>query len=217
MQAFIAGLAVFCLTAAVIIIGVPSLEERIAAEIEARLTTRSVHVHPGELLDLANNDDDDLHVLMLDVRSEADYENFHIADARHVSTTGIVDTVMDINLIKYFAGKTAIVVMSNDETAATEAWRTLITEDSLHVYILDGGVNNWLNVFADEELREAFAVTDRGDDEPGYIFDSTLMAEENPAANPDPDEFDISYETKVVIGTGEETEAAPEADTGGCG
>lgn len=220
-QGLLAGLAVFCLAVAVILIGVPSLEERIATRNEAILAARSAHVHPGELLDLLQQVGDDFHVLMLDVRSEADYESFHIAEAQHIATSEIVDTVLDDNLVKYFADTTAIIVMSNDETAATEAWRLLAANESLHVYILDGGVNNWLNVFANEALLEDFAVTDQQDDEPGYVFDSSMrsVAGKHLAADPDPADFDIEYEAAVTIGTegGAEVEEVEPVDTGGCG
>jgi 3-mercaptopyruvate sulfurtransferase SseA len=34
--------------------------------------------------------------------------------------------------------------MSNDEAAATEAWKVLVAESVQNIYILEGGVNNWL-------------------------------------------------------------------------
>ena len=70
---------------AVVIIGQPTTADRWAA-IEAtdgtRLANREVQIHPGELLEKLH--DATLQVIMLDVRSEADYNLFHIRDARRV-------------------------------------------------------------------------------------------------------------------------------------
>jgi hypothetical protein len=41
--------------------------------------------------------------------------------------------------------------MSNDEAAATEAWKILVAESVPNVYILEGGINGWLEIFANEE------------------------------------------------------------------
>ena len=44
------------------------------------LATRQVQIHPGELL--ASMADDRLMIIMLDVRSESDYNLFHIQGAQ---------------------------------------------------------------------------------------------------------------------------------------
>jgi hypothetical protein len=68
-----------------IIIGQPTTLdrwERIAPEKTAVLADRAVQVHPAELLNYLH--DANIKVLMLDVRSEADYNQFHILDAQRV-------------------------------------------------------------------------------------------------------------------------------------
>jgi hypothetical protein len=42
---------------------------------------------------------------------------------------------------------TVLVLVSNDETAATEAWKVVVAESVQNLYILEGGVNNWLALF----------------------------------------------------------------------
>ncbi len=39
---------------------------------------------------------------------------------------------------------TVVVLMSNDETQATEAWKTLVAKGVLNAYILEGGLNNFI-------------------------------------------------------------------------
>ena len=82
------GGAVALLLAALLVafIGQPTTAdrwERIAADRGSKLEQRQVQIHPGELLSLMN--DRKLSLVMLDVRSEADYNLFHISEARHVS------------------------------------------------------------------------------------------------------------------------------------
>jgi hypothetical protein len=78
---------------AVFAIGQPTTADR-WSQIEpvegARLANREVQIHPAELLD--NLHDPTLNVIMIDVRSEADYNLFHIRDARNVQ----MDSLMDI-------------------------------------------------------------------------------------------------------------------------
>ena len=66
------------------------------------------------------------------------------------------------------------VVMSNDEAAATEAWKTLVAERVPNVYILEGGVNNWLSLFAAEDAAIIPTPTPPGDDQLRYLFTAAL-------------------------------------------
>ena len=47
---------------------------------------------------------------------------------------------------------TVFVTMSSDESAATEAWKMLKAASVPNVYILEGGVNNWIRTYSDEEF-----------------------------------------------------------------
>ena len=48
-----------------------------------------------------------------------------------------------------------VVIVSNDEIRATEAWKRLMALAKPNVYILEGGLNHWLNIYgvADEEYE----------------------------------------------------------------
>lgn len=216
MQVLVGALAIVCLTAATLAIGQPTHAERVAARNEALLEARSVYVHPAELLDLLPSEE--IYVRLLDVRSEADFAQFHLAGATHISTEGIVETVLDMYAAKHFADKTAFVLMSNDETAATEAWRLIAAAEKLHVYILAGGINGWVDTFADAEFKATHTVDAWQNDELAYTF-GELQGEEHPLANLNPEDFDIPYEAKVHISAGEDTksESAPAPSTGPCG
>jgi rhodanese-related sulfurtransferase len=192
----------------VALIGQPTAADRwdsITAEREAQLAAREVQIHPGELLSVIDNDA--LRVRMLDVRSEADFNLFHILDAEHVDPATI-DTLVDELLAE--PANTVLVVMSNDEAEATEAWKRLVAEALPNVYILEGGINNWLDTFASEEFKTAYQISSVPAGTLGYRFDAALGAR-YPAAEPDPQAFVLSYTPKVKL----EVKRGPTG--GGCG
>ena len=203
-----AGGALALAAVGLIIIGQPTTLDRwnrIADEKTAVLDERAVQVHPAEMLEHMH--DPKLKVIMLDVRSEADYNQFHILDARHVPLEDLPGLVPEFHLEP---ANTVFFVMSNDETAATAAWKTLQAESVPNVYILEGGVNNWLALFGNDEFLAANPRVTHGDDELAYAFPAALGARQFPA-EPDPHQYEFVFEPKVVL----ELKRAP--TSGGCG
>ncbi len=191
-----------------IIIGQPTTLDRwnrIADEKTAALEERTVQVHPAEMLEKLH--DDSLKVIMLDVRSEADYNQFHILDAQHVLPEELPEMVPALHLEP---ANTVFFVMSNDETAATEAWKTLQAESVPNVYILEGGINNWLTLFGNDEFLAAHPRQSTADDQLAFAFPAALGARQFPA-EPDPHQYEFIYESKVIL----ELKRAPVS--GGCG
>ena len=171
----------------------------------ARLANREVQIHPGELLEKLH--DPALNVIMLDVRSERDYNLFHILDARHVPLAEIPPIAPEL---QSEPANTLVVVMSNDETAAIKAWKILRAESIPSAYILEGGVNGWLRIFADPEFKAGHDLGREGDDQLGYTFSAALGAQ-YPWAEPDPNAYQLEYVPKVQM----EIKRAPGG--GGCG
>jgi rhodanese-related sulfurtransferase len=190
-----------------IIIGQPTVADRWATIAEAKegeLQNREKQIHPGELLDSLH--DNQLQVIMLDVRNEVDYNLFHILDAQHVPLDEIPGIIEDLHLKP---ANTLFVTMSNDEKAATEAWKILEAESVPNAYILEGGINNWIATFGDDDLTKGFN-RGAGDDQLCYIFDSAVGSRYT-AAEPDPHAFELMYTPKVQM----ELKRAP--SSGGCG
>ena len=209
-KARIYGAGVLVIIAVVIaIIGQPTTVDRwtrLAPSKNLALTNREVYIHPGELLDTFH--DHKLNLIMIDVRDEADYNLFHLLDAENITPDEIPE------LIDEFIAEpanTVFVVMSNDEKHATEVWKTMTAQAVPNVYILSGGINNWLATFetpyeegvcgekvkaAEEELR--------------YEFEAALGSN-CPAAYPDHDKYEFEYEKKIKL----ELKRAPVG--GGCG
>jgi rhodanese-related sulfurtransferase len=203
-----AGLA--GLAAVVMFVGQPTPADHwksVAAEEEAALAAREVQVHPGEVLDLIY--DPAVRVEMLDVRSETDYNYFHVIDAIHVPLADLEGAVPDLQAQP---DNTVFIVMSNDEEAATEAWRALVSYSVPNVYILGGGVNTWIETFNTGEptIQPTPAVT-AGKDTLHYSFAAALGSRYQ-AAEPDPHKFDeLEYEPHVEL-------AIPRGPIGsGCG
>jgi rhodanese-related sulfurtransferase len=187
-----------------VMIGQPSNADRwaaISAEKDLMLNAREVQIHPAELLEASENDA--IRVVLLDVRSEVDYNLFHIKDAIHAPYESLPDLVPDYLMEP---GNTVFVVMSNDENAATEAWKYLQAENLPNVYILDGGINNWLSIYAGQDLQ----ATTGDSDQLRYVFPAAL-GERYPAATPDPHKYEIEYTPKIKL----KTKQGPSG--GGCG
>jgi uncharacterized protein len=129
-----------------IALGQPTIDRRVAwqnEELEATLASREIHIDPGELLDLVHNNQ--IQLVMLDVRDESDFNRFHLADAQRIDRSALA-----AGEPAKIDPKDVIVVMSNDEAQAEEAWKRLAVRPSSNAYILAGGLNRWLDVFANE-------------------------------------------------------------------
>ncbi len=188
-------------------IGQPTTAARwakIAPVKEAALVERKVQIQPPELVSLVH--DHHLKIILLDIRSEADYNLFHIAGARRVDPNQLNALAAELRLEP---ANTVVVVMSNDEAAATNAWKVLVAESVQNVYILEGGINNWLAIYAkdDPSLKLNPAA---GNDELRYIFPAALGARYH-FANPGPEEYNFEFTPKVQL----QQKRGP--TSGGCG
>jgi rhodanese-related sulfurtransferase len=194
---------------AVLLIGQPTTTDKwaqISSQKEASLANREVQIHPGELLNSLA--DDSLNMILLDVRPEADYNLFHIYGSRNVQPGQVKALVPE--LLQEPAGNTVYVVMSNDEAASTEAWKILTTESVANVYILEGGVNNWIKIFAEEDPEITPTPTPPGDDRLAYNFTAALGGRYE-ASNPNPHEYELEYTPKIKL----QLKRSPSG--GGCG
>lgn len=205
---FAAAGGLILLAGVVLLVGQPTNAEkwsRIAEESEAKLSNREVQIHPAELLEKVH--DPKLSVIMLDVRDSTDYNQFHILDAEHLPMDNVIERAKELRMMP---ANTLFVVMSNDETAATEAWRLLQAESVPNVYILEGGINNWLSVYADESFVADNRLSSHADDTLEFSFPSALGSR-YAAAEPNPEAFEFEYESKVKL----EIKRGPAS--GGCG
>jgi rhodanese-related sulfurtransferase len=191
-------------------VGQPTAEEklkRLEPELEARLSARQVQIDPAELLDLMVNNN--VGLAILDVRDETDFNLFHIIDSQLTS----LDQIRSREWVKRLPVETVIVLVSNDEARATEAWKLLAAQPVQNLYILAGGINLWLDVYGEAGDGAATwqASVSGGNDTLRHSFPAALGSN-NPAADPDPHRAPARKYTKKVTSIGR---AAPKA--GSCG
>lgn len=147
-RAVLAGAAVLIgLAVLTALIGQPTVADRwdrIATEGTRQLSAREVFVDPREIVDLKR--DTTLTVSLFDLRDESDFNLFHIDNATRIASSDLVDDEWVKSRLA--APENVIhVLVSNDDAIATEAWKTLKAQGVLNLYVLDGGVNNWLRTF----------------------------------------------------------------------
>ncbi|MFO0907165.1 MAG: YeeE/YedE thiosulfate transporter family protein [Isosphaeraceae bacterium] len=171
------GLGLLSLAGAVCLAGLARPDPaapRLRAEAERVLTSRERHIEPAELLSMMHNNQVLLRVL--DAREEAEYNLFHLVDSLLVErekTRADWPRTIPTEAIK--------VVVSNDETRAEKVARGLMTRGVRSVYLLEGGLNRWLDTYGPKTAR---AVAASGPDRLRYEFDAALGAG-YPAAHPD--------------------------------
>jgi len=221
------ALVVFAL--AVVFIGSPSLEEkynkltftrtetipglngaepvinRYTYTADQMLEKRLVQITPAELFKTVYTQS--INLVMLDVRPESDYNLYHIDNAINIPLEKLPSVVP--SLLTEPPANSVFVLMSNDETAATEAWKQLSASSVPNVYILEGGVNNWIAFFGPEEGFKA--ASSAGDDRLGYIFPAALGSKYE-SCDPNPQEYEeLEFKAKIKL------QLKRDKSGGGCG
>ena len=203
-----AALVLVALAVVNVAIGQPTAEDRwqaVAAASQARLDNREVQISSAEFLQY--RDDKKIKIIPLDVRDETSYNLFHLRGAVHVPLDQVQAKAKEL---QFEPANTVFVLMSNDEEAATEAWKILRAQSVPNIYILAGGINAWLNTYGGNTLDEMERVPNRQEDQLAYRFKSAT-GERHPAAEPDADLIDLNFEPKIIL----QMKRAP--TSGGCG
>jgi rhodanese-related sulfurtransferase len=118
-----------------------TLWQRFGTTWQADLDARKVQIDPRELAALVEDDLIKLH--LIDLRQEADFHLFHLEDAQSFTLESL-QTFVDSKP----SDKAVTILMSNGEVLATQAWRQLKLARLSNVYLLEGGVNHWLDTYA---------------------------------------------------------------------
>jgi hypothetical protein len=230
----IAGAGVlFALALAVVFIGSPSLEERyqkltftrtetipqlegqppivntVTYTADEMLSNRFVFVSPAEAFKAKYNQA--MNPVYLDVRSEADYNIYHIEGAVNVPLERLEEVIPV--LLTEPPANTVFIVMSNDETAAVQAWKILVASSVPNVYILEGGVNNWIAFFGkeDETLKDVRRAPNPAPDQLAYIFPAAL-GDRYESCSPSPIKYEeLEFEAKIQL------QLKRDKSGGGCG
>jgi rhodanese-related sulfurtransferase len=169
------------------------------------LENRLVQITPAELFKTVY--DQNIHLVMLDVRPESDYNLYHLNGALNVPLDNLQDIVPD--LLTKPPANSVIVLMSNDESAATKAWKQLAASSVPNVYILEGGINQWIAFFGTGEGFQQIEST--GQDQLRYLLPAALGSRYE-SCDPDPVEYaELDFEAKIKL------ELKRDKSGGGCG
>ena len=220
--------ALFVLALAVVFIGSPSLEEKyskltftrtesipqlnadpivntLTYSADEMLQKRLVQIAPAELFKTVYSQN--VNLIMLDVRPESDYNLYHIKGALNVPLDKLPTIIPD--LLTEPPANSVFVLMSNEETAATEAWKQLVASSVPNVYILEGGVNNWIAFFGENENFPSLSSI--GNDQLGYIFPAALGSRYE-SCDPDPVQYEeLEFVAKIRL------QLKRDKSGGGCG
>lgn len=223
------AVTLFVLALAVVFIGNPSLDERYERLIFTRtettpqgnadpiintytysademLANRLVFVSPAEAFKARYNQA--MNPVYLDVRSEVDYNLYHVEDAVNVPLDQIKAVVP--TLLTEPPANTVFLVMSNDETAAVQAWKTLVASSVSNVYILEGGVNNWISFFGANDPTPQ-PNPNALDDQLDYLFPAAL-GDRYESCSPSPIEYEtLTFEARIKL------QLKRDKSGGGCG
>lgn len=144
----------------------------------------------------------------LDVRSESDFNLYHIADSVHVPLERLASIIPD--LLSEPPANTVFITIGNDEAAATEAWRRLVAARVPNVYILEGGVNRWIATFgADDPALKPRA--DAGPEQLRYHF-PVALGDRYKSCAPNPMHHEhLDFQARIVL------QLKRDKSGGGCG
>jgi rhodanese-related sulfurtransferase len=221
--------ALLVLALAVVFIGSPSLDQKYAklkfrrtetipgsndAEpvintytytADQMLEKRLVQVSPSEVFKTVYNQS--INLILLDVRPESDFNLYHLKGAINIPLDKLPSIVPDLLLEP--PANSVFVLMSNDETAATQAWKLLSASSVPNVYILDGGINNWIAFFGKHEGFKA--ISSVGSDNLGYVFPAALGSKYE-SCDPNPQAYEeLEFEAKIQL------QLKRDKSGGGCG
>lgn len=220
--AALAGVAVLT-----IFIGTPSLQRRYEAARLNRTVTegletksvlftadellmqRLVQISPAELFHSLY--DQGLTITLLDVRPEADFNLYHLRGAQRVDLASINDLAKD--LIAAYTPNRVIVLMSNDEQHATEAWKALVANSVSNVYLLEGGINAWIAAFGetDPEITPLMAAAALPEESLRFVFPAAL-GDRYQSCRPSLQKYEhLEYEPKIQL------QLKRDKSGGGCG
>jgi rhodanese-related sulfurtransferase len=124
--------------------GQPTPEAKFALlgpEVRRSVEERGIFVDPAEVVALRK--DIGVKVVILDLRDETEFNLFHIGESRRVSLSELESPARLKTLLDQ-PPSTVTFLVGNGEAAAFTAWKHLIAQGVPNLYVIDGGMNRWL-------------------------------------------------------------------------
>lgn len=137
----------FAAAAALAVRGDPTPDQRwrwLPAAVHQRVAERAVFASPAEVVALRK--DTGLRVQVLDLRTEHDFNLFHVGGARRVSPQELAEPA-EVRRLLDEPPSTVTFLADNGEGRALEAWKLLAGRGVSNVYVVEGGMNRWLELY----------------------------------------------------------------------
>ncbi len=94
--------------------------------------------------------------IVVDIRSDQDFINYHIPGALHIPLANLLDP----DNLETLSDAEMVVLASNGNTRAGQAWLLLKQKGMDNVFILQGGLNYWVNIFTNPKKPEGVYTDD---------------------------------------------------------
>jgi len=116
-----------------------------AVEIAKQIVSKEDHISAEELGHMIIDKDPDF--LVIDVRSEEDYNIFHIKPSLNIP----MEKLLEQEILDELDDEKLIILYSNGGTHAAQAWVLLQQQGFENSTVLLGGLNYWVDVYTNPE------------------------------------------------------------------
>lgn len=140
--------------------------ERTATEMLEKVSTPSQYLEISEAKDLIQNDT----IIFIDIRTPREYLNFHITNAQNVP----FDRLLDDEFIEILENDQMKILYGSTSVGSNAAWMILTQYGYNKLYVLDGGVPDWISQV---ETKDIFKDAYLSDETPRFKFSEVMNPE----------------------------------------
>ncbi|MBE2218214.1 MAG: YeeE/YedE family protein [Ignavibacteria bacterium] len=109
-----------------------------------QLASRDVFIHPLEYVKTYN--DASIKLVTLDLRSDSEFKTFHLSGSENTKPEDILVPKFIAPLVQLPAQGVVVLIADND-SVSTLAWKYLKVQGVSNVYILENGLHDWNTLF----------------------------------------------------------------------
>jgi rhodanese-related sulfurtransferase len=159
----------------------PLRTRSLEARVEQTIAGREIFAAPDEVLTLLR--DRRVAIEIFDLRDEAAFNRFHLADARRLDPR-------HLDAVRALPPTTVKLLVSDDEPSALAVYRDLVLGGQTGVYVLDGGAAAWLAAYGPRACRHAGGCG------------RAALGDRHPASLPDPEAVTVgAFVPRVKLAT----------------
>jgi rhodanese-related sulfurtransferase len=140
--------------------------ERSATEMLTRVNTHSQYLDITSAIGLTRNDT----VVFIDIRTPKEFAGFHIENAQNIP----FDRLLDDDYIDILENDQMKVLYGSSSVGSNAAWMVLTQYGYDKLYVLDGGVQDWITQV---ETRDIFKEAYKSDETPLFNFSEVMNPE----------------------------------------